>query len=67
MVNLNEIGFRFAFTIENYLTSKRKDDPRYIKWFARLLYRKDSKWGNKMIPFHRCTAEDFAEFNPIVK
>ena len=67
MVNLNAIGFRFAFTLENYLTLERKDDPRYIKWFARLLYRKDSKWGNKMIPFHKCSAEDLAEFNPIVK
>ena len=30
-LNLNDIDFRFAFTIEGYLDHEMKDDPKYIK------------------------------------
>ena len=30
-LNLNDIDFRFAFTIEGYLDQEMKDDPKYIK------------------------------------
>ena len=33
-VQLDDINFRLAFTIEGFLERKRKDDPRYVKWIA---------------------------------
>ncbi len=66
-VNVNEIGFRFAFTLENFLDNTKKDDPQFIKWLARLYYRNDSKWYEKILPFHKCTAKDFSDFFPVAK
>ena len=33
-VQLDDINFRLAFTVEGFLERKRRDDPRYVKWFA---------------------------------
>ena len=35
-IDLNEIGFKFAFTLEGYLDKKIKDDPKYVKLMARI-------------------------------
>ena len=32
VMNLNEVKFRMAFTVEGFLDKKRKDDPRYVKY-----------------------------------
>mgnify|MGYP001626560797 CR=1 FL=1 len=42
-VNLNEIGYKMAFTVEGYLDNKIKDDPKYVKLFARMVYITDGK------------------------
>ena len=34
-VNLNEIDFKFAFSIRNYHTHDLKNDPSYVKWIVR--------------------------------
>ena len=67
LVNVNEINFRFAFSLENFLDNKRRDDPRFVKWFVRLYGKKDSEWYERVLPFHRCTEQDYAEFNPVAK
>ena len=37
VINLNDINFKIAVTIEDYNSPrKRKDDPRYVKWMFRL-------------------------------
>ena len=41
VVNLNDINFRMAFTVEGYLDKERKDDPRYIKYMVVLRGRED--------------------------
>ena len=35
IVNLHEINFRFAFTVEGFVKRVRKDDPRFVKWNVR--------------------------------
>ena len=35
IINLDEIGFKFAFTIENYLAREVKDDPAFVKYIIR--------------------------------
>ena len=34
-LELNEIGFKWAFTIEGIHDHKRRDDPRYVKIVAK--------------------------------
>ena len=40
-IDLNEINFRMAFSIEGYLDSEVKDDPRYVKYIVRVYGKKD--------------------------
>ena len=65
-VNLNDINYRVAFTVEGYRDSKRRSDPRYVKQFI-LIHSKDSNGVkvDRFMPFHECTAEDFDEFYPL--
>ena len=60
MINLNEINFRMAFTIEGYLERKRKVDPKYVKLLARLYGEKEGKYFQRMLDYHECTEEDYA-------
>ena len=39
-MNLNEMGFRFAFTIENYIDNEARDDPAYVKFIVRMFTNK---------------------------
>ena len=35
-INMNEIGYRMAFVIENFDDKKTKADPKYVKYIARI-------------------------------
>ena len=65
ILNLEENNFRLAFTIENTLDRERRDDPRYVKWSARFYGTKNGEGFLEYLDFHKCTEEDYAEFNPI--
>ena len=62
-VPLNE-NFRFAFTLEDYLTAEVKDDPKYIKLIARIASQTGGESQNREIRYHKCTEEDYADFMP---
>ena len=69
--NINDMNFRVAFTIEgaNPLNGdfERKDDPRYVKQYARYFgMNKDGVRNDIIIPFHDCTDADYELFNPLV-
>ena len=51
-----------AWTVEGYLDKKRKDDPRYVKLLARILYITDDKAHEKILSVHECTDADWSEF-----
>lgn len=58
--------FRFAFTVESYKKPYvQKNDPTYIKYVTRVYGKRNGKYFQKIIPYHKCTAEDYAEFSPI--
>ena len=40
-LNLGDIGFKVAFSVEGYKDNEMKDDPRYVKYFVRLINRKN--------------------------
>ena len=65
--NLDEIGFKFAFTIENYLSSERRDDSAYVKYLARYYIKKDGIWGEKLLSYHECDETDWIDFAPPAK
>ena len=66
-VNFNEIGFKMAFSVEGYLDSKIKDDPRYVKLLARIFYKTDGREHEKVLALHKCTNEDWSEFDEPAK
>ena len=66
-VNVNEIGFRMAFTVENYLDNKLINDPRYVKWYLRMYAKRNGEWYQEMLPYHTCTQADFDSFAPLTK
>ena len=64
-VKLKEIGFRMAFTMENYLTNETINDPRYVKWIVRMYGKNNGEFYEDLLSFHKCTDEDYSQFSPI--
>ena len=63
-MNLQENGVRFAFGIEGFLDKELKDDPRYVKWIVRTFTKVGiDKKTERILPYHRCTEEDFDRFH----
>ena len=52
-----------AFTVEGYLDRIAKTDPKYVKWFVRLVGTTDGEDFEKVLPYHKCTDEDWKDFN----
>ena len=64
---MNESGFRFAFTIENYLAAEVKNDPAYVKYLIRFLTSTNGVFSEKLIPYHECNDTDWIKFAPPAK
>lgn len=54
---MDDIGFRIGFAVENYLESKLRIDPRYVKYMARIFTRADNVESETIIPYAVCTAD----------
>ena len=63
-MNLNEEGFRFAFTIESFLEKEVRDDPAFVKYIVRAFGRVDGEGYEKLLPYHKCEDSDFEGFAP---
>ena len=61
-LDLNEINFKMAFSVEGYLDSQGRDDPRYVKYIVRIFGKKDGVEYQEIIPFHKCTEQDWEQF-----
>ena len=66
-LNMNDEGFRFAFTVEGYLDNEVKENPAYVKYIVRMMGRKEGVWFERHIPYHKCTDSDWEEFPPASK
>ena len=55
-------NFKFAFTVEDYLSSEMKNDPSYVKYVVSLSSYEGNKFYEKQIPFHKCTDDDYDSF-----
>ena len=59
---------KIAFTIEDtYGKPKQKSDPRYVKWIAKFEGVREGKDYHQILPFHKCTDEDYDSFYPVDK
>lgn len=65
MFNTNKNNFRMAFTLENYLDSTTKIDPRYVKPFVRVNSSKDGVDTYTELATYPCTDADLDKFNPV--
>ena len=65
-LNLNKRKFRFAITIESFLSPiQQKSDPRYVKYMFRKYGLQKGEAFQQILPYHKCTDEDYAEFYPV--
>ena len=63
--NLTKLGSKIAFTLEEYFTHEAKLDPRYIKTIVRLDGKKEGKFFEKMLDFHKCSEDELEKFHEI--
>ncbi len=63
-LNLNDIDFKMAFSVEGYSDKKIKDNPMYVKLIAFLTYKIDGVESQDVLSLHKCTQEDWDEFAP---
>ena len=66
-MDLNEINFRLAFSVEGYHTRKIKDDERYVKYLVRIYGKKNGREYDYLINYHKCKVEDWNKFPPTAK
>ena len=62
--NFRDQDWRFAFAVEGYLDRQTKQDSRYVKGLARIMWKRKGVFGNTIIPYHKCTPEELDEFAP---
>ena len=65
-VNLNEAGFKIAFGVFDYDTKQILNDPEFVQFDFYLETRKNLDVIQKVpLRSHKCTQQDFNEFNEI--
>ena len=62
--NFRDREWRFAFAIEGFLDKEPKEDPRYVKGLARLMWKREGVDGETVIPYHNCSPEELDAFAP---
>ena len=61
-LNLNDIGFRFAFSVRGYHSQELKDDSKFVKYIVRMFGRKEGKEFERLLPYHKCVESDWENF-----
>ena len=60
-MNLNEMGFRFALSIEDYFKPDEiKSSSKYVRWVFQLWRKENHLLTSKVLDYHVCTDEDYA-------
>lgn len=63
-LDLNQIGFRLAFSIEGYHQRERKDSHAYVKYLVRIFGIADGEEYETILNFHECKSSDWDQFPP---
>ena len=64
---MKDAGFRFAWAFEGSWDKELKNDPRFVKTYARAAGKRDGKSFVKLLDYHICTEEDLAQFPPLTE
>lgn len=65
VIDLNEIGFKMAFGVGDFLTGESLDDPDHVNWEVKLITGlKQIQLNSTQIPYHKCTNDDYDSFYP---
>ena len=64
ITNLSEAGFRLAFSVRGFNSLELKDDPRYVKYLVRMYGKKEGRFFERIIPYHKCEESDWDKFPP---
>ena len=54
-----------AFAIEGYLDKKTKDDPRYVKYIARVVGVNQGHPYERLLPVRKCKDDDYDKFSAV--
>ena len=63
--NLGEPDFQLAIGLETTKDQKPLNDPRFVRWGARLYWIVNGEWNEEQVPLKPCTSEDFARFHEV--
>lgn len=63
-IELQQIGFKIAFTVMDFKTKEILDDPSYVQWNVYMHEATDFERNTpkKMLAYHKCTEEDYDSF-----
>ena len=68
-MDLAENNFRFAIGVREFYSEKPINDPRHVKWVAKIIGSNTATGTRRgyeyTIDLHPCTKSDLAEFYPI--
>ena len=68
-LNLNAINFKFAFQFTGYDSKDEEpkilDDPKFVKIVIKLISNANEGHTERIIPYHKCTQDEYDEFYPI--
>ena len=61
-LDLNQIDFRLAFSVEGYHDRVFKNSSKYVKYFAWILGVDDDEEYEIMLDLHKCEQSDWDQF-----
>ena len=67
VLDLHDHDFKIAFAVEGFRSKDLKINPKFVKWVFRIYGKKEGKEYEQILPYHRCTDEDYDSFFPIQK
>jgi len=65
--SFNEMDFRIAFAVENYMTRESIDDSRFVEWDVAMVSNQDGEETRVPVDVRPCTDEDWNAFHPPAK
>ena len=66
VLNLYDVGFRFAFSV-THNGGILVNDPRYVKYIALMRGKEGGEHAETVLSFHECTDDDWKLFPPAAK
>ena len=62
--SFKQIGFKIAWAVQDHATLQGKDDASYVTYQVIQKSSKGKVRKDVLIPFHKCTEEDWLGFYP---